>query len=72
MSSQVPSGQWATTVSWLEIRSDHPEELETKIRAFGVFEIESAVHKKHLYFQAPGGQVYRIVKNGEDLSRFER
>jgi catechol 2,3-dioxygenase-like lactoylglutathione lyase family enzyme len=25
----------------------------------------------HLYFQAPGGQVWRLVGAGEDLSRYE-
>jgi hypothetical protein len=24
------------------------------------------------YFQAPGGQVFRLVRTGEDLSRFEK
>jgi hypothetical protein len=26
----------------------------------------------HLYFQAPGGQVFRLVGINEDLSRYER
>jgi len=27
---------------------------------------------EHLYFQAPGGQVFRVVGEDDDLSRFER
>jgi hypothetical protein len=26
----------------------------------------------HLYFQAPGGQVFRLVGTGEDLTPYER
>lgn len=44
---------------WLELKSDHPEELKQKILASGVKEIEY-FDKAHFYFQAPGGQVYRL------------
>jgi len=56
---------------WLEIRTDDPKVLNAKIRDFGIREIESW-DKDHLYFQAPGGQVFRVVKVGEELTRFER
>jgi hypothetical protein len=42
-----------------------------KLVAFGVTKIEIP-GADHLYFQAPGGQVFRVVKNGEDLWRFEQ
>jgi len=56
---------------WLELRSDDPAALGQKILDFGVYRIELP-GADHLYFQAPGGQVFRVVKKGEDLSRFEQ
>jgi hypothetical protein len=45
-------------------------ELIEKIAAFGVRRLE--VPDPHLYFQAPGGQVFRVVGLREDLSVYER
>jgi catechol 2,3-dioxygenase-like lactoylglutathione lyase family enzyme len=56
---------------WLELKTDKPEELKKKILDFGVKELESW-DKEHLYFQGPGGQVFRVVGIDEDLSRFEK
>ena len=55
---------------WLEIKARNADDMKRKILAFGVKEIETW-DKAHLYFQAPGGQVFRLVGDGEDLSRFE-
>jgi len=55
---------------WLEIKATNAEDMKRKILAFGVKEIETW-DKAHLYFQAPGGQVFRLVGDGEDLSKFE-
>ncbi len=55
---------------WLEIKSDNVEEMRRKI-------VESGLVRKldmpdpHLYFQAPGGQVLRLVGIDEDLSFYE-
>jgi hypothetical protein len=46
-------------------------EAKKKILAFGVKEVNSP-NKAHLYFQAPGGQVFRLVGADEDLSKFEK
>ncbi len=46
---------------WLELCTDNPEELKNKILEFGVEEIEYW-DKEHFYFQAPGGQVFRLAK----------
>ena len=54
---------------WLEIKSDNVEEMRRKILDFGVRKLD--VPDAHLYFQAPGGQVFRLVGDGEDLSKFE-
>jgi len=45
--------------TWLEIKTDAPSALKEKVLEFGVKEIEYW-DKEHFYFQAPGGQVYRI------------
>src|SRR5438270_1542124 len=44
---------------WLEIKSDNVEEMTRKILGFGVRKLE--IPDPHLYFQAPGGQVLRLV-----------
>lgn len=67
----APSPQDAENAIWLELRSDEPAALRKKIVDFGVHRIEMP-GAEHLYFQAPGGQVFRLVRNGEDLSHFEK
>src|SRR5450755_4693571 len=54
---------------WLEIKSDDVEEMRRRILAFGVRKLE--MPDPHLYFQAPGGQVLRLVGIDEDLSFYE-
>jgi catechol 2,3-dioxygenase-like lactoylglutathione lyase family enzyme len=54
---------------WLEIKSDQVEETKQKILDFGVKELD--IPDPHLYFQAPGGQVLRLVGIDEDLSQYE-
>ncbi len=54
---------------YLELKTDNTEEMKQKIIAFGVKKLD--VPDAHLYFQAPGGQVFRLVGTGEDLSPYE-
>lgn len=54
---------------WLEIKSDNVEEMRKKILDSGVRKLE--VPDPHLYFQAPGGQCFRLVGIDEDLSFYE-
>jgi hypothetical protein len=54
---------------WLEIKSDNTEEMKQKILDFGVRKLD--IPDPHLYFQAPGGQVLRLVGIDEDLSFYE-
>jgi hypothetical protein len=54
---------------FLELKSDDVEEMRRDIVAFGVKVLE--VPDPHLYFQAPGGQVFRLTGTSEDLSRYE-
>lgn len=55
---------------WLELKTDNVEEMKQKILAFGVKKLD--VPDPHLYFQAPGGQVFRLVGINEDLSVYEK
>jgi catechol 2,3-dioxygenase-like lactoylglutathione lyase family enzyme len=54
---------------FLELKADDVEDMRQKIVAFGVNVLE--VPDPHLYFQAPGGQVFRLVGTSEDLSKYE-
>jgi|SRR5579871_6244812 catechol 2,3-dioxygenase-like lactoylglutathione lyase family enzyme len=54
---------------YLELKTDDLEEMKEKILAFGVRKLD--VPDPHLYFQAPGGQVFRLVGIEEDLSVYE-
>ena len=54
---------------WLEIKSDNVEEMTKKILDFGVRKLD--IPDPHLYFQAPGGQVLRLVGIDEDMSFYE-
>jgi catechol 2,3-dioxygenase-like lactoylglutathione lyase family enzyme len=54
---------------WLEIKSDDVAETRRQILDFGVEQLE--IPDPHLYFQAPGGQVLRLVGIDEDLSFYE-
>jgi catechol 2,3-dioxygenase-like lactoylglutathione lyase family enzyme len=54
---------------YLELKAGNVEDMRRKIVAFGVTVLD--VPDPHLYFQAPGGQVLRLVGINEDLSRYE-
>ena len=54
---------------WLEIKTDNVEEMEQQILDFGVLKLD--IPDPHLYFQAPGGQVLRLVGMDEDMSFYE-
>jgi catechol 2,3-dioxygenase-like lactoylglutathione lyase family enzyme len=54
---------------YLELKTDNTEEMKQKILAFGVKKVD--VPDPHLYFQAPGGQVFKLVGMNEDLSKYE-
>jgi hypothetical protein len=55
--------------AFLELKTDRIEETARRILAFGVRKLD--VPDPHLYFQAPGGQVFRLVGIDEDLSVYE-
>jgi catechol 2,3-dioxygenase-like lactoylglutathione lyase family enzyme len=54
---------------FLELKTDNVEEMWQKIVAFAAKLLD--VPDPHLYFQAPGGQVWRLVGVNEDLSKYE-
>ena len=55
--------------TYLELKADNVEETRQEIVAFGVKVLD--VPDPHLYFQAPGGQVFRLVGTTEDLAKYE-
>lgn len=55
--------------TYLELKTDKTEEMKQKILAFAVKKLD--VPDAHLYFQAPGGQVFRLAGIDEDLSLYE-
>jgi catechol 2,3-dioxygenase-like lactoylglutathione lyase family enzyme len=54
---------------FLELKADNVEEVRQKIVDFGVRVID--VPDPHLYFQAPGGQVFRLVGINEEPFKYE-
>jgi hypothetical protein len=69
--ASAPSGPDLLKSIWLELKTNDPEGLKHRILNFGIKAIETR-DKEHFTFQAPGGQVFRLVGNTEDLSRYER
>lgn len=55
--------------TYLELKADNVEEMRQKVVAFGAKVLQ--MQDPHLYFQAPGGQVFRLVGINEDLSKYE-
>ena len=55
---------------YLELKAHDVEAMRQKIIDAGVMTIK--VPDPHLYFQAPGGQVFRLVGINEDLTKYER
>jgi catechol 2,3-dioxygenase-like lactoylglutathione lyase family enzyme len=54
---------------YLELKTDNTEEMKQKILAFGAKKLD--VPDPHFYFQAPGGQVFKLVGIDGDLSLYE-
>jgi hypothetical protein len=46
--------------AWMELKTERPEEIKARLVAFGVRPIEYP-DTTRFYFQAPGGQVFRLV-----------
>jgi catechol 2,3-dioxygenase-like lactoylglutathione lyase family enzyme len=64
----LDEGSFAKAI-YLELKADDADEMRREIVAFGVRVLE--MQDSHLYFQAPGGQVFRLVGGDEDLSKYE-
>jgi hypothetical protein len=54
---------------WLELRTKDPVELKGSILKFGLKEM-TYEDKEHFYFQAPGGQVFRLAGDNEDVNLY--
>ena len=46
--------------TWMEIKTDNPNTLKQRLVEFGVHEVDFE-DKSRFYFQAPGGQVFRLA-----------
>jgi hypothetical protein len=46
--------------AWLELKTKNVDALKRKLQKFGVKELDYA-DKSRFYFQAPGGQVFRLA-----------
>lgn len=57
------------SATYLELKTDDVAAMRRKILEFGVNKLD--IPDSHLYFQAPGGQVFRLVGQDEDLSVYE-
>jgi catechol 2,3-dioxygenase-like lactoylglutathione lyase family enzyme len=55
--------------TYLELKAHDVDATREQIVSFGVRVIEMG--DPHLYFQAPGGQPFRLVGIDEDLSKYE-
>lgn len=55
---------------WLELKSDDVDGMRRRIVESGLVR-ELDIPDPHLYFQAPGGQCWRLVGIDEDLSFYE-
>ncbi len=55
---------------WLELKSDDVEAMRRRILESGLVR-QLGIPEPHLYFQAPGGQCWRLVGTDEDLSLYE-
>jgi hypothetical protein len=55
---------------WLELKSDHVDEMRRKILESGLVR-KLELPDSHFYFQAPGGQCFKLVGIDEDLSIYE-
>jgi hypothetical protein len=56
---------------WLELRVEDPGGLKQQILEFGCRQVEFW-DKEHFYFQSPGGQVFRLVGETEDMSKWQQ
>jgi hypothetical protein len=56
---------------WLELQTADVNAMKAKILAGGGDKIDFW-DKQHFYFQAPGGQVFRLIADGEDMSKWQR
>jgi len=56
---------------WLDLRTEDPDGLKQKILEFGCKQV-GFWDKEHFYFQAPGGQVFRLVGKTEAMSKWQQ
>lgn len=70
-SKDAPTAEAMRKGIWLELATADPVAMKAKILASGGKHIEFW-DKEHFYFQAPGGQVFRLIADTEDMSKWQR
>lgn len=58
--SETLSDEDQRKATWLEIKTKNVDALKRRLQKFGVTELDY-VDKSRYYFQAPGGQVFRLA-----------
>ena len=58
--SEILSEEAHLLAAWLEIKTNDVQSLQQRLVEFGVKEVDYA-DKSRFYFQAPGGQVFRLA-----------
>jgi len=58
--TEILSEEEHLKAAWLEIKTNAVQDVRRRLRAFGVKEVDYA-DKTRFYFQAPGGQVFRLA-----------
>ena len=53
--------------TWLELKVEDPKIWKEKLQDFGVLEVDYPDGSGRFYFQAPGGQVFRLAGLDGDL-----
>lgn len=59
---QLLSEKEYLNTTWLELHITNPDELKKRLIDFGVKKVDYP-DPDHFYFQAPGGQVYRLASH---------
>ena len=64
--SEILSEEAHLLAAWLEIKTNDVQTLKQRLVEFGVKEVDYA-DKSRFYFQAPGGQVFRLAAEDDGI-----
>ena len=64
--SEILSEEAHLLAAWLEIKTNDVQSLKQRLVEFGVKEVDYS-DKSRFYFQAPGGQVFRLAAEDDGI-----